>query len=138
MTDYLGALIAHEWDRVCSLYTARLAARERWQNARSCPESLSRAAGGPGSSIANDPQAHPERAGDHLARAKVTTVHFLDRRRAQVWVDQYGVGEADTMLLVVRERGAWRLANGISLGVPIEPAPPAGSAPPFPSDAMPS
>jgi hypothetical protein len=119
MDDYFRAMVAHDWPRVCSIYTPGHAARQTFAGTSGCADALRRAARGP----SNVPGVHPERANEHLSRARVVSVVIHDATHALVNVDSSSTGEADTSLHAVRIAGAWRLDQGLGLTIPLDLSP---------------
>lgn len=115
MADYLRAAVAHDWQQVCGLLTAELAARQDFGRGQSCADGLAHQA-----MEFVDPEtvgAHPERANEELLETRVTAV-VVSEDFAQVALQYEGMRDPH-VLSARRVAGAWRLASIPAITIPI-------------------
>ena len=112
--DAYRAAVAHDWRRVCALFTARFAAQHVVAGLNGCPEGL-----GVVTRVEPGYQGlHPERAAEDLRGIGVKAV-VISGDFARVAMHNHG--HRDPVLLsAIREDGIWKLNEFPAISVPVD------------------
>jgi hypothetical protein len=117
MARYVQAMMRHDWIGACGQLTPQ-AAEQRQRSApeaADCPAAEAFEAGG---GLAGNPHAHPERAGEELARLRVERV-VMRSDSAQLFIT-IPPNRNEFPLLAVQRGGRWLLDQDLEVGIPVD------------------